>query len=263
MNDIHVDEVEARLPAGMPENPSRSPVEAQVRELLVKATKESLLLLTDSVTAENAMRVLTQIGKTALAHRKTLTLYGDFQLDEELEGNGGAKHKFGGIPMSNSDAAAFSGLLGGGDRETAAVHMLRELVSSYQQKQRIEQVGSLLTAAEKFRLAGDTERADVFEKKARKLADASMFDKVGVAKPEESVNALLALTGTPDVAELTSLMNTPFSDASGANVWHANLGDAMNGDSGTSPHLGGVEDLEEEDSVELVADDFVASSYNA
>jgi hypothetical protein len=34
------------------------------------------------------------------------------------------------------------------------------------------------------------------------------------------------------------------SDASGANVWGAGLGDAMNGDSGTAPHPDSYADIE-------------------
>jgi hypothetical protein len=227
----------------MPENPSRSTAEALVRELLIRVTKESLALLTDSVTPQNAMRVLTQIGKTALAHRKTLTLYGDFQLDEELEGS---KNK------SAASSSGFGALLGGTpDRETAAVHMLRELVSSYQNKQRIEQVGALLLAAEKFRVAGDIARAEVMEAKARGMADAAMYANPKPPKStEEMVNVMVTLANgglSPDVAEVSKDYTTPFSDATGANVWGATHGDAMNGDSGTAPHPGEVEEQEQED----------------
>ena len=309
MHEAHVDAVEAALSAGMPESPSRSPAEAQVRDLLIRATKESILLLTDSVTAENAMRVLTQIGKTALAHRKTLTLYGNFPLDEELEGNRGRQ-----TLLQSSGGGPLSALMGG-DRETAAVHMLRELVSSYQQKQRVEQVGSLLTAAKEFRACGDVVRAEIFEKKARRMADAAVHNRetttppevmvsaltartgdpdgqehssIETVPPEVPVSALTALTGDPDeqehasietvppevlVSALTALMGdpdeqehssietVPLADASGANIWGATLGDAMNGDSGTAPHPG--EDLTEGDDADNETDDFTAPGYNA
>jgi len=133
----HVTASEAEQPAGMAEDaePGRNAAEAEARQMILDAGVAAARKLLDEITLHNAMRTLIQAGKMLLALRKTLVLFGEADLPEESEARFGA---------TSRRRRRRRGL----DRETGAVHAIRELVSEYQLSQQPKQLAELLSAAE-------------------------------------------------------------------------------------------------------------------
>lgn len=180
-------------PAGMRSDP-RHLVEDSVRDAYVKVARSTLIALASTLDADNAPRVLVQIGKTSLDFRTILSRFGAHTFPEHDGGRrGGAYAASGGI---------VAGLPFGGNRETMGVKGLKELVTIAQMFMMPRQLNSLLEAAANAKKNGLDDVAESLSQQAKDLAaQMATAQPVDTTTTAAAVGELLTQT-TPDELEV-------------------------------------------------------------